>query len=72
MKLMTHPIPKEAGMVNFTVVRKGMKLTKIMTKYYLYDANKSIFMANAKKQFGNKNSNFHITAMKNKFDKKKR
>ena len=67
--LLTQPFPLQIGKWNLILIRKSNKISKMFTKYYLYDVHKKRFLLNAKKQFANVNSNYHITAMKDKFDK---
>ena len=67
--LLSQPIPEYIGNIQLIIKRKSSKFSKVFSKYYLYNTYKSIFLLNAKKQFGSSTSNYHITATKDCFDK---
>ena len=65
------PIPKEAGVLSLTIMRKNNGFNRLYPKYTLLVDSTNEFVLNAKKRAGNKLSNYLISMNEGEFDKKK-
>lgn len=72
IKFLYSPIPKEAGMINFTLIRNNTGFNRMYPKYVLMNELGTEFILNAKKRAGNKQSNFLISSKEGQFDRKKK
>lgn len=68
---MLKPIPKDAGVLSLTIIRKNTGFNKLFPKYTLVLDSTEEFILNAKKRAGNKLSNYLISTSENEFDKTK-
>lgn len=65
------PIPREAGILSLTIIRKNSGFNRLYPKYLLQFSGTGEFLLNAKKRAGNKLSNYLISSAEGEFDRKK-
>jgi hypothetical protein len=71
IKFLYCPIPRDAGMINFTLIRNNTGFNRMYPKYVLMNELGTEFILNAKKRAGNKQSNFLISCKEGQFERKK-
>ena len=69
INMLTRAVPKEAGPLKLTIVRKKSGLARFSPKFYLYDENKTTFLLNSKKKIANQTSNYLISVEEGVFNK---
>ncbi|CAI2361301.1 unnamed protein product [Moneuplotes crassus] len=70
-KALMSPIPRKAGVLSLTLIRKNTGFNRLYPKYYLHFTSSNEFLVNAKKRPGNKLSNYLISSKQGEFERKK-
>jgi len=69
LQILSNPVPKYLDSITLKVIRKTSIWNRMFPVIQLEDLNYNKLLLNARKMFGNKTTNFHITTESNIFTK---